>query len=480
VVLGCYLGLASALPKKALETGSATVMGSVLEEYSGYDISFRFVDEMLRPEGGAQANGSTDSFYAFLAENTHIPRSIHLSPVDISLVSQLTPSLGRRPHIFFFVIDSLRRDYLAPYNAAVKFTPALDALAHDSVVFENAFTHYGGTGLSEPSIWVGGLMLHQQYMAPFGPMNSLQKLVDVNRYHEWISNDNILHQVVPASPNITELDEHIGAMSYDLCSTLQELTGRLSSLPGRDNPIFVYTQAQNIHVSVIDREGRSVPGGASFPPEFDAAYASRVQKIDACLGRFVETLKKTGMYDNSIIVVTSDHGDATGEFGRISHSTSIWPEIMRVPLMVHLPPKIRERVVYDADRISTITDLVPSLYYLLGHRPIRQNPLYGRPLFAETKEELDSYPHRDIFLASDVRAVYGILSADGRYFYATYDSPSQSYLFDLFVDPNAQHDILTPPLKQRYDEEIIEHLHAIGDYYGYRPGVGSLLASAGR
>jgi hypothetical protein len=61
--------------------------------------------------------------------------------------------------------------------------------------------------------------------------------------------------------------------------------------------------------------------------------------------------------------------------------------------------------------------------------------------------------------------------------YTTYDSPAQSYLFDLASDPNAQHDILTPALKQRYDEEIIEHLQAIGDYYGYKSGVGSLLAS---
>jgi arylsulfatase A-like enzyme len=184
------------------------------------------------------------------------------------------------------------------------------------------------------------------------------------------------------------------------------------------------------------------------------------------------------MYDNSIIIVTSDHGDATGEFGRMSHSTSIWPEIMRVPLIIHLPPKMREHLVYDDTRASTLTDITPTLYYLLGHRPIVQNPLYGRPLFAETKQELDRYPRKDLLFASDVRAVYGILTADQRYLYTTYDSPAESYLFDLTADPNAEHNILTPPLKQRYDEEIIEHLHLIGDFYGYKPGVGSLLASS--
>jgi hypothetical protein len=66
---------------------------------------------------------------------------------------------------------------------------------------------------------------------------------------------------------------------------------------------------------------------------------------------------------------------------------------------------------------------------------MRQNALCGRPLFAKTQQELDSYPRKDLMLASDVRAVYQILTADGRYLYATYDSPAQSYLFDLIADP---------------------------------------------
>ena len=465
VVLGCYLALASALPKKALETGSATVMGRVLEQYSGYDISFRFVDEMLRPEGGVQANGSTDSFYAFLAENTHIPRSIHLAPVDISLVSQLTPSLGRRPHIFFFVIDSLRRDYLAPYNAAVKFTPALNALAHDSVVFQNAFTHYGGTGLSEPSIWVGGLMLHQQYMTPFGPMNALQKLVDVDRYHEWISNDNVLHQVVPASPNITELDEHVGAMSYDLCSTLQELTERLSSVSGTDNPIFVYTQAQNIHVSVIDREGRSVPDGASFPPEFDAAYASRVQKIDACLGGFLDTLKKNGMYDNSVIVVTSDHGDSLGELGRWGHAYTIFPEIVRIPLLVHLPTWLRTGVKDDPDAVTFLTDLTPSLYYLLGERPVVNNPLFGRPLFTVTLREQRPYLRDSYLLASSYAPVYGLLTRNGRFLYIADGVNFRDYAYELNSDGTSREVPVADGQRADAENQIREQVIAIATFY---------------
>ena len=63
------------------------------------------------------------------------------------------------------MIDSLRRDYLSPYNPAVTFTPAIDALARDSLVYRNAFTQYGATGLSVPSLWVGGQILHKQYVS---------------------------------------------------------------------------------------------------------------------------------------------------------------------------------------------------------------------------------------------------------------------------------------------------------------------------
>jgi arylsulfatase A-like enzyme len=175
--------------------------------------------------------------------------------------------------------------------------------------------------------------------------------------------------------------------------------------------------------------------------------------------------------------VTSDHGDATGELGRSSHSLSIFPEVMRVPLLIHLPADMRRNVINDDTHLSTLTDITPSLYYLLGHRPIVANPLFGHPLFVETRQELDSYQRTELFLASDERAVFGLLTDNGKYLYTTYDSPARSFLFDLDNDPNAQHNLITAPLKRTYDGQIIDYLHQVADFYGYKPGVGSLLAA---
>jgi hypothetical protein len=124
-----------------------------------------------------------------------------------------------------------------------------------------------------------------------------------------------------------------------------------------------------------------------------------------------------------------------------------------------------------------LTDITPSLYYLLGHRPLVSNPLFGHPLFVESREELERNQRDELFLASDERAVYGLLTENGRFLYTTYDSPSRSFLFDLERDPNAQHNLLTDSVKRNYDRQIIDYLHRVADFYGYKPGVGSLLAA---
>ena len=103
--------------------------------------------------------------------------------------------------------------------------------------------------------------------------------------------------------------------------------------------------------------------------------------------------------------------------------------------------------------------------------------MFGHPLFTETEAELHSYHRDDIFFASDVHAVYGLLTGNGRYFYATYDSPAQSYLYDLASDPNGTRDILTTALKIQYDQKIIEHLQMVAGFYGYRPKLGTLLTA---
>jgi hypothetical protein len=446
-----------------------------LEAYGAQDTSFQLTHHIL----GNSREEVCGDLCRILREYSNIRHT--QARVDVRLVDTLAAVRGPRPNIFVFVIDSMRPDYLGAYNPRVDYTPNLDAFARDSVVLHQVYSQYAGTSLSEPAIWSGAMMLHAHYLQPFSRLNSLDRMLHADDYRMLVSVDEVLSAVLPADDRIIKLDTDKKLWNHiELGSTLQEARAVLDAPEDAGEPVFLYAQPKNVHQ--FARNDVPSPTSQHWPDRsgLNTRITYEVHWVDKCLGEFFAYLKQRGMYDDSIIIVTSDHGDATGEFGRMSHSTSIWPEIMKVPLIIHLPQKMREHLVYDDSRISTLTDITPTLYYLLGHRPIRQNPLFGRPLFAETKEELDRYPGKDLLLASDVRAVYGILTADGRYLYTTYDSPAQSYLFDLTSDPNAERSILTPPLKQRYDEEIIEHLHLIGDFYGYRPGVESLLAATTR
>ena len=141
----------------------------------------------------------TSGLLTFSSCTRTFPRSTHVAPVTIDLAALDGAPAAVRPHIFIFVVDSLRRDYVSPYNRQVTFTPALERFARESTVFERAFTRYGATGLSVPSLWVGGLVLHKQYVTPFAPMNTLAKLLEHEQYAQWISMDNILDVILPPS-----------------------------------------------------------------------------------------------------------------------------------------------------------------------------------------------------------------------------------------------------------------------------------------
>ncbi len=443
-----------------------------MDNYAAGDASFQLAHHLL---GNGRGEDCGDLCH-ILRENTNVRDAEAVR--DLQLVDHFVPAAGRRPNIFIFVIDSLRQDYVGAYNSRVDFTPNLDAFASESVAIHNVYTQYAGTSLSEPTIWAGAMLLHAHYLQPFTRVNSLEKLATADGYQMVVSNDEILRQLLSPADNLVKLDTDKKFWNQlEVCSTIRQAEALFDGGLGETQPVFFYTQPKNVHqfarnnLPMMNRDNwRQRPG-------FSNRIAYEVHQVDECLGSFFGFLKARRLYDNSIIIVTSDHGDATGELGRSSHSLSIFPEVMRVPLIIHLPAAMRRNVVYDDTHLSALTDITPSLYYLLGHRPIVANPLFGHPLFVESREELDRYQRNQLFLASDERAVYGLLMENGRFLYTTYDSPAQSFLFDLDHDPNAQHNVITDSVKRTYDGRIIDYLHQVADFYGYKPGVGSLLAA---
>jgi arylsulfatase A-like enzyme len=380
------------------------------------------------------------------------------------MVETMVPARGVKPNIFIFVIDALQLNYLGAYNPRANFTPRLDAFARDSVVWKSAFTQYAGTSLSEPTIWAGALLLHAHYMTPFSRENNLEKLAKMDGYQMVVSYDAVLKQVLSPSDGAIKLDTDKERWNnFEISSTLDQLKSVLDRRTGTDAPVLFYAQPMNVHGAADNPLPKWSRETWKCSNEFRALTSFQLNQVDTSLGSFFDYLKDRGLYDESIIVITADHGD-----GPRGHSTYLDPAVMRVPLLVHLPKSMHSEYVYDEGHVATPTDITPTLYYLLGHRPLNVHPLLGRPLFAQTQSELQGRQYSELFLASDSRAGYGVLK-DGRYMYTTYDSPAQSSLYDLQSDPDGHYDLLTESEKKHFDETILSYLRLISVSYGNTP-----------
>jgi arylsulfatase A-like enzyme len=98
--------------------------------------------------------------------------------------------------------------------------------------------------------------------------------------------------------------------------------------------------------------------------ELRACYDGLIRLVDDEIGRLFETLKRAGLYDDMLIVLTSDHGDAFMEHGFISHSTTPYEELVRIPLIVKLPGGEHGGRVVDTQVRSV--DILPTVLSLVG------------------------------------------------------------------------------------------------------------------
>lgn len=449
---------------KGLDASGHLDRSAVLDRYAGHDPSFKVVRDLLRRPQSASRDDS--AFFRYLEEHTNIARSVHIVPANVQIVPQIEPVREDKPNIFIMVIDSLRSDYLSPYNRRVTFTPSLGEFARDSVVFTRAFTRYGGTGLSEPSIWTGGMMPHQQYITPFHPMNGLEKLTEAHGYRDFVSLDTILRLILKPDPSLVEIDRNVQTRDLTLSTSLTDLASLLRAEEAKGQPVFAYVQPQDLHISTITRQNGSVSAGETYPG-FYAPYASRLRRADAAFGEFIAALHDMKLYDDSIVIVTSDHGDSLGEDGRWGHAYTIYPEILRVPLIVHLPPALRARMVADPNVLAFTTDITPTLYALLGQEPVLKNDIFGKTLFAATRRELASAERVEgkFLVASSYGPVYGILGDNGQSLYIADGVNYREYLYDLSAVPGAPSAVLDEPQRDAYRKLVRDGIDAIHAFY---------------
>jgi arylsulfatase A-like enzyme len=439
-----------------------------IERYAAIDTSVMVLLDLARPVL------SEREYFTVLRDTGDVTDNPSLPAVPLRVVDRVEPTTGYKPHIFMIVVDSLRPDYLGAYNPQVTFTPAITTFGRESLVMTRAFTPYTGTALSQPAIWAGGLIQRAMYIKPFSEVNNLERLILANGYRQYISMDEILRVVLGNRSRIKALDSHLTnperkdqMFKFDLCSTVDELTSRLDRDAQSTAPIFFYSQPQNLHIRVIaeDRFPRYEAlrsGGADF---FKPA-ALALQRVDTCFGRLIDHLKARQLYDDSIVVLTSDHGDHYGESGRWGHAFYMTPETLRVPLIVHLPERLRREYQVNSDAVALLTDITPTLYTLLGYQPL-PHALLGRSLVTGAGTAAAA-PRETMLVQSSYSRVYGLLDGTAKWLYVGNANEAKEQFFEFGGDST---DVKSLDRAERplYRKALLEALARLNAHYRPEP-----------
>ncbi|HND84152.1 MAG TPA: sulfatase-like hydrolase/transferase [Pseudobdellovibrionaceae bacterium] len=415
---------------------------------------------------------SDPEFFQFLQRQTNLSKDLKMTLPKSDLPPVIgSTKLASKPFIFIFVIDSLRRDYLSPYNEKVDFTPAIEKFSKDALIFRNAFTRYGATGMSEPSIWAGRMFPHLFYPQPFSQINLLEKLIEAENYTAWVSRDSILHEILKPNRQFEDLDQGVQTQGLEFCRTSEEIVHRLKKGSHTGKSLFVYTQPQNIHISVLARLPSLSDGPSNQMKGFHVQYSQELKKIDSCFGQFVENLKSMNLYEKSVIILTSDHGDSLGEGGRFGHAYTVFPEVLRIPLLIHLPTDLRDMHA-SLDETAFLTDLAPSISFLLGRPVPRQHWSEGRSLLSTTSEptkdktfESPSLSESAHLVLSSYGPVAGVLSVNGKYVYISDAVNFTQYYYEI-GDEGGRDLGVEDSQKNEYEKTIKQKIQELHRHFG--------------
>lgn len=450
-------GLPRAATALAASSGDARLRPAVLlERHAAAEPALALMSDAI-----VAAAGHDSEYYRYLQVTAASTGAGRVPDLPTSLSGESRPEAA--PDIFLFVVDSLRRDYLSPYNRAVTFTPNIERLAAESLVFENAFTRHGGTELSMVSIWTGLFAVRGIRTAGFERVNALEKLMRAERYRIAINDHTVASLLRPGS-DVTFIDPEVPSVETDLCRNLAGLEQYLDASAGDRRPVFGYFAPMNVHL-LNTRPAGLAPAGDARYGAFYAPYASRLERIDACLGDFLRYLEARDRDDNAVVIVTSDHGDSLGERGYWGHAHWIFPEGIRVPLIVRLPPRLRQTHTTDLARVAFTSDIAPTLYTLLGHDVQERGPLYGSPLIVPVDRALASRRRAAYLITSSYSPTYAVLRRNGTFLYVTDLFEKQEFAFAVH-GPAAAEVPVTRPVRQANQQLIRGKLAEVGRFYG--------------
>lgn len=197
-------------------------------------------------------------------------------------------------------------------------------------------------------------------------------------------------------------------------------------------------------------------------------YLGLVKLLDDCVGMIVEELKAQGIYDQSLIVFTSDHGEMLGSHC-LWQKMCLYEESIRTPLWFKFP-KGREMPASESEGLVSAIDLLPTLCDFL-EIPLPHDDYPGRSLLPLLEGEPAS-AERDLFVQFDGNGSLGnfqraVLQGNHKLIVDLFKDECFLELYDLERDPSELHNLVFEPEQKAQAEDLLErlrnHMRQTGD-----------------
>lgn len=406
-------------------------------------------------------------------------------------LASLPRSAPRAPNVLVFVLDTVRSASLGLYGYDRPTTPQLERWAQSATVFDNAMSTAPWTLPSHASIFTGRLP-HTLGVGWLRPLDGRAPTVAeafrdrgyvtggfagnliYTSYESGLDRGFVHYEDYPLTlpmllfhtplgridvkltppPSLTPSQVWASVKSVQVTQHLLDKSGtfwradevtaafqRWQASVG-DRPFFAFINLFDAHGPYRPGSPTTIPEGFynrfanNFAPDRDR-YDAAIGWLDAVLGRTLESLQRRGVLDNTILVVTSDHGEQFAERHRHGHGNSLYLPALHVPLMIRAPGRAPAGV-----RVSTTVSLINLPATLLDLADITGHALPGhsladawrtpgQPVLDQVVSELTRAPSDPGELVSRF---------DGQYQYIA-DDRGQEELYDLRTDSNEPPDL---------------------------------------
>jgi len=226
----------------------------------------------------------------------------------------------------------------------------------------------------------------------------------------------------------------------------------------KDRPFFLFVHYFDPHSPYVPPE----PFNSRFAPQkqqptpiykYSALYDGEVASTDHGIGKLLGSLEYLARKDDTLIIVTSDHGEGLGQHGNLEHTVSVYEELVRVPLLFYWPNHILRNRIINAP--VELVDIMPTIFDLIGitdDKSSLQGQSLSNALCNGSKLNLDRpvYLYRPHFRGAYLPVLYdkkiwlkgehfAIKAKNWKYIEAQEENTKE--LFDLNTDPQELNNI---------------------------------------